>query len=527
VRRINALGAAAAVVLATTAPAAAVTAPPAGPASGASNSAALAGRAAAQAAAAQAAAALVASRPPGLHAGAGDAFWQQPVISAAGLQYVPYRRTYRGLPVHGGDFVVVADQAGHVLSLSVAQRTAITVRTAPARPAAAAVAAARAAAGSTVDAVAAPRLTVYALGSPRLAWETVLTGHVGARPSSRHVFTDASTGAVLDQYDDVADGLGRGGIYRNVPVATHRRPDGTFSMTDPTRAGLSCRNYYSGAVLAGRDDVWGNYDGTRVETGCVDALYSVQRTWDMLATWLGRSGIDGSGRGYPLHVGLNDVNAFWAGSYVAVGRNTAGRFVGSLDVVGHEFGHAVDATTPGGRSGNGVSEATGDILGTAVEFFANDRHDPPDFTIGEAVSLLGPGPYRVMYDPTLVGDPACYSDAIPVMEPHQAAGPLDHWFVLLADGSAAAGGQPASPTCDGSTVTGLGVQTAAVIFYHAMLSKTTGMTYLRYRTATLAAAKNLFPGSCTAFDTVRAAWDAISVPAQELDPTCEPGASGG
>ncbi|MCU1687440.1 MAG: zinc metalloprotease, partial [Amycolatopsis sp.] len=33
-------------------------------------------------------------------------------------------------------------------------------------------------------------------------------------------------------------------------------------------------------------------------------------------------------------------------------------------------------------------------------------------------------------------------------------------------------------------------------------------------------AKNLFPGSCTQFNTVKAAWDAISVPAQAGDPTC-------
>ena len=93
----------------------------------------------------------------------------------------------------------------------------------------------------------------------------------------------------------------------------------------------------------------------------------------------------------------------------------------------------------------------------------------------------------------------------------------------MAKGSAAAGGQPASPTCNGSTVTGIGTQTAATIFYNAMLSKTAGMTYQRYRTATLNAAKNLFPASCTNFTAVKAAWDAVSVPAQTADPTCTVG----
>jgi hypothetical protein len=58
-----------------------------------------------------------------------------------------------------------------------------------------------------------------------------------------------------------------------------------------------------------------------------------------------------------------------------------------------------------------------------------------------------------------------------------------------------------------------------------MLLKTSSSSYLKYRTWTLTAAKNLFPGSCTEFDTVKAAWNAVSVPAQTADPTCS--ASGG
>ncbi|TML20835.1 MAG: M4 family peptidase, partial [Actinobacteria bacterium] len=103
------------------------------------------------------------------------------------------------------------------------------------------------------------------------------------------------------------------------------------------------------------------------------------------------------------------------------------------------------------------------------------------------------------------------------------AGPGDHWFYLLAEGTNPTNGQPTSPTCNGSTVTGLGVQNAMKIMYNAMLMKTTGASYLRYRTWTLQAAKNLFPGSCTQFNTVKAAWDAVSVPAQAGDPTCTGG----
>ncbi|MGX1122063.1 hypothetical protein RKD37_007426 [Streptomyces ambofaciens] len=125
-----------------------------------------------------------------------------------------------------------------------------------------------------------------------------------------------------------------------------------------------------------------------------------------------------------------------------------------------------------------------------------------------------------MYNPRLVNnDPNCYSSAIPNTEEHAAAGPMNHWFYLLAEGSNPGGGKPSSPTCDGSQVTGIGIQNAGKIFYGGMLLKTSGMTYKRYRTATLTAAKNL-DASCGLFDATKAAWNAIDIPAQSGDPTC-------
>src|SRR5919107_3736860 len=80
--------------------------------------------------AAQSAAALVASKAAALHISSHDAFIAHSVISTReGLQYVPYDRTYKGLPVVGGDFVVVSNSAGQVLSTSVQQDRAINVTT--------------------------------------------------------------------------------------------------------------------------------------------------------------------------------------------------------------------------------------------------------------------------------------------------------------------------------------------------------------------------------------------------------------
>src|SRR5439155_24157182 len=265
--------------------------------------------------------------------------------------------------------------------------------------------------------------------------------------------------------------------------------------------------------------------GTDLKTGCVDAYFTVETEFDMLKAWLGRNGLNGSGRAFPLFVGLNQVNAFWDGSSGNFGHSSDNqRQATSIDVVAHEMGHAIFQFTPGGTGrGNengGINEGTGDIFGALTEAFANNPNDPPDFTVGEEVNLVGQGPIRFMYNPSLVGDPNCFSNRIPGTEVHSAAGPLNHWFYLLAEGSRPTDGQPNSPTCNNSTVRGISIRKAGQIYMGALNRKTSGWRYVNVRVATLQAAKQLFPGSTTECNTVKAAWNAVRVPAQPGEPTC-------
>jgi zinc metalloprotease ZmpA len=479
-----------------------------------------------QAQATRAADAYVLARPAALHPSADEAFVQRAAISSAGMQYVPYDRTYRGLPVVGGDFVVVTDSAGQVRYTSVAQRQAIgALAVTPKLTAADAEAVARTKVAG-VSGVEGTQLVVDALDTPRLAWESTVDGTNAEGPSRLTVDVDALTGTVLHTQEHVLHGSGS--AVWNGPNPVHIDTSGSgssFSMTDPTIRNLSCQDYTTHATFTGTDDVWGNGNATNKETGCVDAMFVAQTEFKMLAQWLGRNGMDGNGGAWPLRIGLNDENAFYDGTQVAVGHNTANQWIGSLDVVGHEMGHGIDDHTPGGISGSGTQEFVADTFGAATEWFANESasFDPPDFTVGERINLVGNGPIRYMYNPSLAGHSNCYSSSVPSQEVHAAAGPGNHWFYLLAEGTNPTDGQPTSPTCNSSSVTGLGIQNAIKIMYNAMLLKTTGASYLRYRVWTLQAAKNLFPGSCTQFNTVKAAWDAVSVPAQSGEPTCTGG----
>ncbi|MFF2043787.1 M28 family peptidase [Kitasatospora sp. NPDC058170] len=443
-----------------------------------------------------------------------------------GIYSVAYERSYRGLPVVGGDAVVLADGQGRIRGLQSAATGPIGVPTKATVSAAQAEKTSRAKLAA-VTGVESRRLVVRVKdGTSRLAWETVLSGRTDSAPSRLHVFVDAHTGEVVDSYDDVQAGTANSKWNGPAPVTISTTASGsTYSLRDPNRPGLTCADYSSGQVFSKSSDSWGTGNPTSKETGCADVMFAAQKEWDMLRDWLGRNGHNGNGGSWPVKVGLNDVNAYWDGTSVSIGHNNANEWIASIDVVGHEFGHGIDQYTPGGANNeNGLGEGTGDIFGALTEAYANEPapYDNPDYLVGEMINLVGSGPIRNMYNPSLVSNnPNCYSSSIPSTEVHAAAGPLNHWFYLLAEGSTPGGGKPTSPTCNNSTVTGVGIKDAGRIFYGGMLLKTSGMTYKKYRVTTLTAAKSL-DTSCTAFNRTKAAWDAVSVPAQSGEPTCTP-----
>ncbi|HZM76093.1 MAG TPA: M4 family metallopeptidase [Candidatus Limnocylindrales bacterium] len=449
------------------------------------------------------------------------------VRGSGGFSYMSYDRTYRGLPVIGGDAVVVTDGRGAVRGTASAIGRGVQLASlTPSIPAATASALARKQLDTVEDSSPARLVVFSGEKEDRLAFETFSSGTRKGLPSRLRVYVDAETGSILDTRDDVRFGQGNGFYNGNVTIATSGS-GGSFSMQDNTRPGIRCGGQ-NGATFTGTDDNWGNGSGTNLETACVDALYAVQKEWDMLGAWLGRNGINGSGSGFPARVGLNQVNAFWNGSFTNFGHSSDNqRQATPIDVVAHEFGHAIFQTTPGGAgSGNengGLNESTGDIFGALTEFFANNPNDPPDYLVGEEVNLAGGGPIRNMFNPAALGDPSCFSAQIPNTEVHAAAGPNNHWFYLTAVGSAGGGGNPSSPTCNGSSVTGVGIQKAGQIYMAALNMKTSTWRYVNVRTATLRAAVNLFGAASQECRTVKAAWDAVSVPAQAGEAQCTTG----
>jgi Zn-dependent metalloprotease len=485
---------------------------------------------------------LIATQPARVRRSPRDAFVRQGVISGtARLQYVSYERTHAGLPVIGGDFVVVTDARGRVLSTSVNQREVLSPVTTPKIEPAAATRAALAKAAQVkvtkATAVTTPRLTVLATGSGRLVYETTVRGGGrGAAPATVHVLTDARTGAAAGSWtDEVTEALGSATTHYSGAQSIETTFDGTqYGLYDATRPGLRCGGM-DGRTFVSPDNAWGDGSATNLETACTDAMFGAAREWDLIRDWFGRNGFDGHGRAFPVRVGWDEFNAHWLSDdrRVEIGRGGTG-WQSSIDVVAHEYGHSIFAYTPGGDTHynsekQALNESTGDILGTLTEWYAGVPADPPDYTMFEQFG----SPDRYMFKPSEkvrsgVPDPDCYSDSVTGMEEHTAAGPQNHWFYLLAEGSKPndpAHGRPNSPTCDNSTITGLGRRKAATIYMETLNRKLSYWDYPTARFFSLEATAQLYPNSCTEYDTVRAAWNAVAVPPKGQEPTECPNAS--
>ncbi|MEU1737066.1 M28 family peptidase [Streptosporangium sp. NPDC020145] len=475
--------------------------------------------------AAQAADKAVAEGLGVLRRGPEESFERTGVTSGAdGTQYVGYERAYKGLPVVGGDAVVVTDAAGKIMDTVAATGPTGDVALTPKVSTRSALKVAKARL-SQVDKAEQPRLVVRAgEKGERLAWEVAVSGVADRKPSVQHVFVDALDGSVIDAYDLVKYGTGNGFYNGQVTISTSGSA-GSYTMKDPTRNGLACGGQ-NGAPYTKDVDSWGDGTGTSLETGCVDAFWAAQKMWDMLRDWFGYNGFNGRGGGFPTRVGMNDANAYWSGSYAVFGRNRANtQQATALDVIGHEYGHAIFQFAGSGSMGTGnefggLNESAGDIFGTLLEHYANVPGDPPDYTIGEEVDLLGTGPIRNMANPSLIDSaPNCYSSTIPITEVHAAAGPQNHWFYLLAEGTHPGGGKPNSPVCSGPPyLAGIGIKKAGKIFLNALLRRTSTWRHTDVHRATLAAAAELYGSRSVEYAAVWAAWRAVNVPSATPTP---------
>jgi Zn-dependent metalloprotease len=498
---------------------------------------------------AAAAVAALQQHPGAARATAGQAFRvTDTVTDRDGSTHVRMQRTLDGVPVLGGDLVVHEGPQDAWRGVSQTLAAPLELSTTPAVSVAGAAAQALAPAQATrsitgMRTSGEPRLVVDATSAtPRLAWE-VLTGGVQAdgTPSRLATYVDARTGNVIrrEQQIETIDGSGQTLYSGTVPLSVTQsgstyqlKNDGIRGNTYTTDMNNKSDSYLcqvlgsgcsAGTLITSTTTTFGNGTNSNRATAGADAQYGSNETWDFYKTTYGRDGIFGNGTGSynRVHYGSGYVNAFWDGSKMTYGDGDGTSYgpLVSLDVAGHEMSHGVTENTANltysGESG-GLNESTSDIFGTMVEFYANNANDPGDYLIGEEFDLKNHVGFRRMDKPSSDGASYdCWSALIGQDDVHYSSGVGNHFFYLLSEGSGAKtlnGVSYNSPTCNGSTVTGIGRDAAAAIWYRALtVYMTSNTNYSGARTATLNAAKDLYGSGSTQYNAVAAAWSAVNV----------------
>ena len=234
------------------------------------------------------------------------------VTDRDGSTHVRYQRTFAGLRVIGGDFVVHRTGAGAVTSVSWnASGKADVASTTPQVAAAAARAT-----GSRTAALAkkstAGELVVYAGGAtPRLAYDVLVTGIAADQtPTRLHTVVDATTGKTLARWDDVREGTGRGIFVGNVT----RRHHPERQQLPAQGLGRQLHHRPQGGHQRHRHPVHrrrrrvGQRDRLSDRpSAAVDAQYGAEKTFDYYKNIQGRNGIknDGIGARSRVHYGSN------------------------------------------------------------------------------------------------------------------------------------------------------------------------------------------------------------------------------
>ncbi len=290
----------------------------------------------------------------------------------------------------------------------------------------------------------------------------------------------------------------------------------SYILSDATRGnGIMTYNMkkgtnYSAAVnFTDVDNTWSaaEFNNVNKDNGALDAHWGAEKTYDYWTTVHGRNSFDNAGAAIKsyVHYSSNYDNAYWNGSVMTYGDGSGTYFdiLTSIDVAGHEIGHAVCSNTANlayQLESGAMNEAFSDIWGACIEYYAAPNKQK--WLIGEDIERrAGHLALRSMSNPKSEGQPDTYGGTNWVNQVkcrpssrndncgvHTNSGVLNHWFYILTDGKTGTNDKGSS-----YSVTGIGIDKAAKIAYRLeSVYLSANSTYANARTFGIQAATDLY-----------------------------------
>lgn len=360
-----------------------------------------------------------------------------------------------------------------------------------------------------------------------------------SKPVSRdYVYVDANTGAIIMKDAIIKHVQGTGSTrYSGQRTIETQWSGSQYRLRDYSRGnGVETvnmnrsSNYFTATDFIDNDNNWtaAEHDNVNKDNVALDAHWGAEKTYDYFLTKHNRNSYNGSGavlRNY-VHANLiamdfdSNANAFWDGQRMTYGDgNNIYSPLTSIDIVGHEIGHAVCSSTANlkyEKESGAINEALSDIWGAMIEYYADPTKQT--YLLGEEVKLWGS--MRSMSNPKSEMQPDTYggfyyldtNNCSPSKENdkcyvHTNSGVMNYWFYILAEGKAGTNDKGYS-----YNFFGIGKDNAARIVYRAETVYFTSTTnYLQAREWTIQAAKDLFGINSAEALTVCQAWTAVGV----------------
>ncbi len=348
------------------------------------------------------------------------------------------------------------------------------------------------------------KFDIYAIGEKQrtFVYVNALNGAISFSRSG--IQSDASIGAALTRYSgeqqittDSTGAANQGFILydseRNIKTKNLEQGDDQFLAIEFTDD----------------DNFWDNANDA-MDDAAGDAHWGLEMSYDYFLINHGRDSHNGNGgliRGF-VHLGENFSNAFWDGFGVSFGDGNNNPLT-SIDVVAHEFSHAVTQYTADliyENESGALNESFSDVFGTAVEFYALD--EDADWAMG-----LANFHFRDLDNPNNFNDPDTYhgdfwyygsEDGGGV---HTNSGVQNYWFYLLSEGGSGINDNETPFELDG-----IGITKAGEIAYRNLsVYLTPSSDYNDARLGSIAAAADLY-GDCSeeVIQTIKA-WYAVGL----------------
>ncbi len=259
---------------------------------------------------------------------------------------------------------------------------------------------------------------------------------------ANRIYIDAMDGTLVKKvslHRECTPGQGATLYNGNQNIDTEKINNNRYRLFDDCR-GNGIHTLSNG--FNGVKEVYDSNNNWTTQRPYVSAHWASEETYDYYLTTHSRNSFDGNGARMTSIVGGFCDNAFWNGVYTSYGRGCglAHNYLVALDVVGHEWTHAVTQYTAGlvyAYEPGALNESFSDIFGTLVEDYAENGGG--DYLLGEDFWIAN-GKMRDLSNPKSKQQPDTYCGQYWYTGSgdnggvHINSGVQNYWFYLLAVG---------------------------------------------------------------------------------------------